>query len=215
MRTVLLVLFVSLLIAACAQPAATNQSNNAAKTNAANSNANTNASKPMPTLDKVAVDPAADSVYTDLSDKACKEQEPEPDSGAIYQAECPGTAGYKVIWSASDHSQVISVIDPQGKDTLLPLARIISSAAGSRLGDKIEWRMGGKGDGAKPHALIVRLSRFIDPENFDKTESFLAVSRLTGEPCVTDLVPASADQNKKAREFADTNGRKCMEVKGP
>jgi hypothetical protein len=44
-------------------------------------------------------------------------------------------------------------------------------------------------------------------------ETFLVVVRLA-DMCVTDVVPASADQNKKAREFADTKGRKCVEVKG-
>ena len=217
MRIIIVVLLISLFAAACAQPAVNDQANNAGRSNvgnaAANSNANSKSNKAAAKLEAIAIDPTGDSVYTDMSEKICKEQEPEEDSGAIFQMECAGTAGYKYVYSESDHSSALSVIDPQGKETLLPFGRVVASAAGFRMGDKVEWRMDGKGPDAKPHALIVRIRKFVDPENYDKTESYLAVASLRGEPCITDMVPGSTDQNKKAREFADTKGRKCIEVK--
>jgi len=219
MRIFLVVLLVSLFAAACAQPVG-NQANNAAKSNvananaAANSNANSNAKKGMPKLAAVAIDPAADSVYTDITDAACKERDPGPDSMEIYEGECPGTAGYKLIFSFTDHSAAISVIDPQAKETLLPLRAALKPVMSFVLGgDKVEWRMDKKGEGARPVAMIVRVNKVHDNEEPITAETFLMVVRLTGDVCVTDVVPASADQNKKAREFADTKGRPCMDVK--
>lgn len=211
MRSVFLALSASLLLSSCSNQPSVNkptsdQGNSVpAPTIAAN--------KIKPTPEAVSVNPAADSIYSDISEKVCKEREPEPDSGAIYESECPGVAGYKLIFSASDHSQVLSVIDPQGKETLLSFRLVLNTVSDFVLGNKVEWRMDGKGRSAKPQAMIVRLTRFSDPEDPNKTESFLAVVRLAGETCVTDLVPASADQNVKAREFADNKGRKCMELK--
>lgn len=218
MRLVILVLFVSLFAAACTQPAVNNQAVNAARPNAgnaaANSNANSNAKKGMPKLAAVAIDPAADSVYTEISDKACKERDPGPDSMEIYEGECPGTAGYKLIFSFTDHSAAISVIDPEGKETLLPLRAALKPVMSFVLGgDKVEWRMDRKGEGAKPVAMILRVNKVDDHAEPITAETFLVVVRLA-DMCVTDVVPASADQNKKAREFADTKGRKCVEVKG-
>jgi len=191
------------------------------------SNANKAKNAPSPTTSSaearaamtpapIAIDPNADSIYTELSDKICKDRTPEPDSGAIYAADCPGTAGYKVYFSASDHSQLLSLTDPAGRETNLPFPRIVSSAAGFVLGDKIEWRMDSKNKDAKPYALIVRINKFIDPEDFNKTEKYLAVVNLRSDrPCVTDLVPGSTDQNLKARQLADVKDRECIPVERP
>ncbi len=218
MRIIIVVLLVSLFAAACAQPAVNDQANNAAKSNvgnanaAANTNANSNVKKGMPKLATVVIDPAADSVYTDITDAACNERDPGPDSMGIYEADCPGTAGYKLIFSFTDHSAAISVIDPQAKETLLPLRAVLKPVMNFVIGgDKVEWRMDRKGDGAKPVAMILRVNKVHDYEEPITAETFLMVVRLTQDVCVTDLVPASADQNKKAREFADTRGRPCVD----
>ncbi|HEX3100929.1 MAG TPA: hypothetical protein VHQ01_04005, partial [Pyrinomonadaceae bacterium] len=174
MRSMIAVLFCCVVLAACSN-----------STNTANTPQNT--ATPMATV-KTAVrktpEPVtadADSVYTELSEKACKEVKPEPDSGALYEADCPGKGGYKVIFSASDHSQVLSLIDQKGKETIFPFRDVLITAADFVLGDKVEWRMNGKGSDAKPTAIIVRLTKFPDPENLNKTESFLAVIKLAGD----------------------------------
>ncbi len=211
MRIILVGLLVSLFAAACSQPAV---KSNVANSNAAvNSNTNSNAKKGMPKLATVAVDPAADSVYTDITDAVCKERDPSTyEAGSIMEADCPGTGGYKLVFSFSDHSAALSVIDPQAKETLLPLRSVLNPVMDFVVGNKVEWRMDKKGEGAKPLAMIVRANK-IHRDDPSKDETFLIVTRLTSDMCVTDVVPASADQNKKARAFADTKGRPCMDVK--
>jgi len=209
MRSIVYFLAACVLFAACSKPAATNQST--VTPSPAPSLAAT--AKMALTPEPMTMAPAADSTYTELSEKVCKEVKPEPDSGAIYEADCPGTGGYKVVFSASDHSQVLSLTDAQGKETVLPFRGVLKTAGDFVLGNKIEWRLDSKGSNAKPQAMIVRLTKFTDPEDRNKMESLLAVVKLNGsEPCVTDLVPAAADQNVKARQLADTKGRPCIKV---
>ena len=207
MRSLIAVLFCCILLAACSK--STNTSNTPQNTATPTATVKTSVRK---TPEPVTVATDADSVYTELSEKSCKEMKPEPDSGAIYEAECPGKAGYKVIFSASDHSQVLSLTDQKDRETILPFREVLNTAADFVLGDKVEWRMNGKSSNAKPIAMIVRLIKFPDPEDLNKTESFLAVISLAGEtPCVTDLVAAAADQNAQARKLADTKNRPCIE----
>jgi len=89
---------------------------------------------------------------------------------------------------------------------------VLDTVADFVMGDKVEWRMDGNGEAAKPKAMIVRLTKFTDPIDQNKTESFLAVSSLRGEPCVTDIVPPSADQNAKARQLADSGSHECIKI---
>lgn len=155
----------------------------------------------------------ADSVYTSLDEKACKAMAPgESDPGAIYKAECPGAGGYKVIMTASDHSQALTFVNPKGKGTDLRVRDGLNTAANFRLGDKIEWRMEGKGRNAVAKAFIFRALKSIDPVDPNKVESNLIVGKLGDVPCITDIVRQSvADQNTRARELADTaKDRPCV-----
>ena len=209
MRSLIAVVFCWILLAACSKSA--NSPNTPPNTATPSATVKTSVAK---TPEPVTVATDADSIYTDLSEKACKEMKPEPDSGALYEAECPGKGGYKVIFSASDHSQVLSLSDQKGKETILQFRNVLNTAADFVLGDKVEWRMDGKRPDAKPMAMIVRLTKFPDPEDLNKRESFLAVIRLTGNtPCVTDLVEAVANQNAQARKLADTKDRPCLRAK--
>lgn len=153
----------------------------------------------------------ANSTYTGLDEKTCKKTEPNPNSkGVIYQAECPGAGGYKVIHSASDHSAELTLVDPAGKSTDLGLRDAVNSAAGFIVGDKMEWRLGDKG---VPNAFIVRANKFIDPVDLNKQESNLLVGKISANgSCVTDVVgPSTPDQNARARELADTaKDRPCV-----
>lgn len=153
----------------------------------------------------------AESTFTGLDEKACKDIKPgAEDKGAIHKAECPGAGGYKVTLLASDHSVELTFADQGGKSKDLGIPRIVNSAAGFVLGDKIEWRMGNKG---VANAFIVRANKFTDPVDSNKQESNLLVGKLTGDgPCITDVVgPSTADQNTRARELADTaKDRPCV-----
>lgn len=151
----------------------------------------------------------ADSTYTDLDEKACKKLKPDAnDQGTIYEAECPGAGGYKVILSASDHSVALTLVDPAGKSTDLRLRDAINTAAGFTVGDKMEWRSLEKG---VPSSFIVRANKLVDPD-LNKRESNLLVGKLGEKPCITDVVgPSATDQNTRARELADTaKDRRCV-----
>ncbi len=159
----------------------------------------------------------ADSRYTSLGEKDCKELKPGPDDdGIIYKGECPGVAGYKVTNLATDHTQGLTITDPAGKAHKIDFRGQLGTVADVFLGDKIEWRMSGKDKTAKPTALIVRVNVQKEPGNYDKHDSNLAVVKIaSGTICITDLVkPSEKDQNVKARELADSSGgRPCLKSK--
>src|SRR5258708_25848107 len=92
MRSMITLIFCCMLLAGCSKSANTSNT----PQNAATPTATVKTSVPKtPELMTVVTD--ADSIYTELSEKACKEMKPEPDSGALYEAECLGKGGYKVI----------------------------------------------------------------------------------------------------------------------
>lgn len=159
----------------------------------------------------------ADSQYTSLSEKDCKETDPgQGDDGIIYKGECPGVAGYKIINLSTDHTQGLVITDSAGKEHKLDLRGPLGTVADLFLGDKIEWRMSGKGADAKPTALIVQVNVQKEPGNSDKQDSNLAVIKVGRDAiCVTDYVtPGEKDQNVKARQLADTAGsRPCLKSK--
>lgn len=157
--------------------------------------------------------PAAGSIYTELSEKACKDIPMNgDDEGLIYKGECPGTAGYKVINMSTDHTQGLRIIDPAGKAHKVDLRGPMNTVADVFLGDKIEWRT----KASKPYAFIVRVNVQKEPGNYDKQDSNLAVVKIANDAiCVTDFVkPSEKDQNVKARELSDTAaGRPCIKSK--
>jgi hypothetical protein len=61
-------------------------------------------------------------------------------------------------------------------------------------------------------AVIVRFITNQDPEDVNKTQSVLIVSRISGaRACITDVVEPGPRQNANARRLADSSGRKrCM-----
>lgn len=159
----------------------------------------------------------ANSVYTELNDKACKELAPGADEdGIIYKGDCPGTAGFKVVNISTDHTQGLIITDPAGKSHKIDLRGPLGTAADVFLGDKIEWRTKATEQGTMPYAIIVRVNVQKEPGNYDKQDSNLAVAKITKDTiCVTDIVPPSQkDQNVKARELSDTAAnRQCMKTR--
>lgn len=201
MKSLITILFsLAVLISGCAPKT------EAPKTNAV-SGSSPQASSPISSSSPAAT---GKSTFTGLDEKSCKKTKPgADDKGAIYQAECPGAGGYRVIHSASDHSSALTFVDPTGRSTDVGITDAVRSAAGFMLGDKIEWLIGDQG---VPYAFIVRANKFVDPVDLQKQESHLLVGKLGESPCVTDVVdPSTADQNKRARELADTaKDRPCV-----
>lgn len=143
------------------------------------------------------------SVYTPLSDKACKELKSDVGEGIEYEGDCPGVGGYRLRFLESDLRQSIDVIAPDKKRFQLGFWYI--SPAFSHLGDKAEWRMKGR----VPIALIVRFNSRQDPDDTKKIKSYLVVSKISSsESCVTDVVEPMAYQNAEARKLADVAASK-------
>lgn len=152
-----------------------------------------------------------DSMYTDLSGKACKDTESGDYGG---KGRCPGVAGYMLDWAEDDLRQTINVIDPKGRDFPLELWSTVSSGF-SALGEKAEWRVSKDGNKIKPLALIVRYNVSEDPDKPEKTTSYLTVSKITpNEVCVTDVVKPGKDANEQARKLADVAASKPCKVAG-
>ena len=148
-----------------------------------------------------------ESIYTDFGDKNCKKLKLDPEDGILYRGECRGVGGYKLIFYESEHHQSLDLIAPDGKKFDLKLQ---ISAAPSFLGQKAEWRVRKVGKKIIPTALIVRMNVLDDPDDREKTRSFLLVIKITKDAaCMTDKIePSVKDQNEKARELADVAAEK-------
>ena len=66
-----------------------------------------------------------------------------------------------------------------------------------------------------PVALIIRYNASENPDQPDKTSSYLAVSKITPtEICVTDKILSGPNANEDARRAADTAATKpCLKVR--
>ena len=151
------------------------------------------------------------SVYTPLGEKQCrviKESKAENDN---FSARCPGTAGYKLIFSEGDLRQNISVVTPKGEEHSLELWSIVSSGF-STVGPKVEWRLATQNGKATPVALIIRFNASEHAESRKKLTSYLAVAKITAtEICVTDKISAGPKANADARRAADSAATKpCL-----
>ena len=171
-----------------------------------NSSENKNASAvPKPT---VSDDGDTKSIYTDLAAEKCRTIESNPDEGGSYRGECKGVGGYKLEVLEGDIRQSINVIFPSGKKAELDFWTNVSSAFSS-VGEKAEWRVNNKVENAEPYALIVRYNASENPEQPEKTTSYLVVTKITKDTaCITDIVKPSKDQNVTARKLADEAANK-------
>ncbi len=150
------------------------------------------------------------SVYTSLSDKACKTIESNPDDGGSYLGECPGVAKYKLQLLEGDLRQSVNVISAKGKKSELNIWHTFGGF--SSVGQKAEWRI----KNGVPIALIIRFNVSENPEDSTKITSYLIVSKITKTAaCITDVVPPGKTQNAKARRLADASSAKpCDDFEG-
>ncbi len=151
----------------------------------------------------------ASSTYTELHADKCKTLEENIDEGGWVKQECLGVGGYKLEVMEGDLRQSINVISPSGDTTELNLWYIISGGF-SYVGPRAEWRTTGKGKALKTHAMIVRFTEDAQPDAGKKSQSYLAIVKLTkDEVCVTDIVdPQTKNQNAAARRLADAAASK-------
>ncbi len=157
---------------------------------------------------------AAESVYTDLSEKMCPVVERDQDSGSTRQL-CSGVEKYKLVILSDDARVSINIIAPDGKEFPLNFWEVVSSHFTSH-DEKAEWRVVKKGQRLIPQALIVRVKAFEYPESPEKFTSYLTVSKITPDQvCITDKIAPGPKQIEMARHAADIGGKKsCLEVGG-
>ncbi len=150
------------------------------------------------------------SIYTNLEAKFCRTIKSDSSEAGDYQGRCPGVAGYALLVSEGDLRQNITVITPQRKQHSLDLWSVVSGAFSS-LGPKAEWRMKTK---SLPVALIVRYNASENPDNPNKTTSYLVVAKITPtEICVTDRISPGPTANDDARRLADESATKpCLKA---
>src|SRR5687767_2209137 len=138
------------------------------------------------------------SVYTPLAEKQCKTiKGPNPQTND-YEGRCEGVAGYTLIVTEGDLRQNVTVITPKGAKHSLELWDVISGGFSS-LGPKAEWRMTMQKGKSAPVALIVRYNASENPDQPNKLNSYLAVSKITPtEICVTDKILPGPNANEDA-----------------
>ena len=146
------------------------------------------------------------SVYTKLSEKACKTLEVDEGEGALYRGSCPGVAGYKLELIEGDLRQTLNIIGPKGEEHELRFWHL--TGAFTYIGETAEWRMKGK----KPIALIVRLNVSENVEDASKTKGYLVVAKITdSEVCVTHFLAPTRSHNYEARKAAEKAAtRPCL-----
>lgn len=147
------------------------------------------------------------SVYTSLAEKDCRVTERDEEVGGT-SSRCPGAAGYALVVHDYDARMSVDIVAPGGRALPLRYSGVVT-ANFSAVGERAEWRM----RGATPMALIVRLNANEDPENPERTTSYLTVARITAtSACVTDrIAPTVANANEAARQAADRSAtRPCM-----
>jgi hypothetical protein len=159
---------------------------------------------------------AADSSYSSIADKACKQIDVLKIGDSEYAASrvCPGRGGYKVFVDEEDLRETLTVgktIRQAGKEP----AATDRYGAFNGYDDTIEWRAGADGI---PYALIAGWS-FADADNLDttgrpKSARLLVVLRLPPGPvCKVAYIDRAGnpDANALARKAADEIARdfKC------
>lgn len=153
------------------------------------------------------------SVYTNLEAKFCKTIKSDSSETGDYLGRCPGTAGYSLLVSEGDLRQNVTVVTPKGTKHSLELWSVVSPAFSS-LGPKAEWRISKAKMRASPVALIVRYNASENPEQPEKTTSYLVVTKITAnEICVTNRIAPGPTANTDARRLADESASKpCLKA---
>lgn len=161
-----------------------------------------------PTASAAASDAGRVSRYTRLG--GCRVVKSNPDEGGWSISACPGLAGFGLRLSEDDLRQDLAIVLPGGGERGLQLAEATGSGGFSRLGDTVEWRGAEEGGSFRPEALILRYLVVENPDTPQKETSYLlAVSLAGGKPCVTAKLAPGPDQNERARQVADGEGR-CL-----
>jgi hypothetical protein len=170
------------------------------------------ASSPADASAAVETPAAADtlrSVVTSIGEGRCTTLEVHPETGGSTQ-ECPGIAGYKVLVLDDDARMSITLRSADGAEHPLDLWGTVTSAFSS-LGDSLEWRVRGPGEGAAPTALVVEVRANESPEDPERVTVYRAVAKVGPDgSCVTDKLAGAATRDEVLRAADAAPGRPCL-----
>ncbi|NMD08712.1 MAG: hypothetical protein GYA66_12130 [Phyllobacteriaceae bacterium] len=153
-----------------------------------------------------------DSVYTDFILDKCQRVTPETsgedgESSGVF--ECKGQGKYVVTFVEGDLRSFVSF----GTETADHCSFHQTFSGFNSVGNKIEWRR----KNGKPIATILRWTVSYDPENSEKTKTWLVVTKLgKNDSCHMGYVEgATPNANEKARALADAqaSGFSCATSK--
>lgn len=149
------------------------------------------------------------SVVTSIAEGRCTTLEVHPETGGSTQ-ECPGIAGYRVLVLDDDARMSITLRSADGAEHPLNLWGTITSGFSS-LGDSLEWRVRGAGEGAAPTALVVEVRANESPEDPERVTVYRAVAKVgPGESCVTDKLAGAATRDEVLRAADAAPGKPCL-----
>ncbi|HEV2734139.1 MAG TPA: hypothetical protein VGV85_04840 [Longimicrobiaceae bacterium] len=149
------------------------------------------------------------SVVTSIAEGRCTTLEVDPETSGSTQ-ECPGIAGYKVLVLDDDARMSITLRSADGAEHPLNLWGTVTSAFSS-LGDSLEWRVRGAGEGAAPVALVVEVRASEAPEDPERVTVYRAVAKVgPGGSCVTDKLAGAAARDEVLRAADAAPGRPCL-----
>src|SRR5882724_1272279 len=157
------------------------------------------------TLDLFARAADVQSLYSDLSDKACESVSKSEANYMIVQ-ECPGILGFTLEKNTEDDRDSLTIVRDHQKQPLDFYGHVTDAL--NYLGEKAEWRVR---DG-HVYALIVRMY-FTDPESSKPQQRLIVAKVQTSGSCVTQVINAtqSPHANELARQMADASqGMKCL-----
>ena len=153
-----------------------------------------------------------DSVYTDFILDKCQRVTPETsgedgESSGVF--ECEGYGKYVVTFVEGDLRSFVTF----GTESADHCSFHQTFGGFNSVGNKIEWRR----KDSKPIATILRWTVSYDPENSEKTKTWLVVTKLEpDQSCHMGYVEgATPNANEKARALADAqaSGFSCATSK--
>jgi hypothetical protein len=149
------------------------------------------------------------SVVTSIAEGRCTTVRVDPETSGSTQ-ECPGTAGYEVLVLDDDARMSITLRSADGAEHPLNLWGTITSGFSS-LGDSLEWRVRGAGEGAAPTALVVEVRANESSEDPERVTIYRAVAKVSpGGSCVTDKLDAAATRDEVLRAADAAPGKACL-----
>jgi hypothetical protein len=152
---------------------------------------------------------AADSIYTNLSGRACQLLRVNRE-GANSTQRCPGVGGFHLLVLDSDGRQSITLVSAEGRNFDLAFWDTVTRHFSS-LGGKAEWLVVRDGAQIRPIALIVRVNALEDPDS-SKVTSYLTVAKITRDQiCIVAKISPSATASAEARSVAGAAAEKpCL-----